>query len=178
MFKRPIRLARAAHKTGEMNQYERAYAKVLDDRLKAGEIAAYAFERYKLRLSTNCFYTPDFMVVRADGVLEFHEVKGFWEEDARVKIKVAADMFPHVFVAVTRPKTKAQREKTPWLYEYFTKEDKNAPAPQPAPQPAHRCRECAFFTYTSTRCTCLKWGTYTQGFDSCCEQFRPKPKEQ
>lgn len=122
MFKHPIRFARAAHKTGEMNQYERAYAKVLDDRLKAGEITAYAFERYKLRLSTNCFYTPDFMVVRADGVLEFHEVKGFWEEDARVKIKVAADMFPHVFVAVTRPKTKAQRELTPWLYEYFTKE--------------------------------------------------------
>lgn len=174
---RSLRFARAAHKTGEMNQYERAYAAVLEQRKLAGEITAYAFERYKLRLSTNCFYTPDFMVVRADGVLEFHEVKGFWEEDARVKIKVAADMFPHVFVAVTRPKTKAQREKTPWLYEYFTKEDKTEQQ-APAPQPAHRCGDCAFFTHNSMRCTCLKWGTYTGGLANCCEQFQPKQKEQ
>lgn len=166
--------ARVCHKTGEMNQYERAYAALLEKRKLAGEIQEYHFERYKLRLGQACYYTPDFAVVRADGVMEFHEVKGFWEEDARVKIKAAADQYPHVFVAVTRPKTKAQRELTPWVYEYFTKEDTTAPAGQTA----HHCEDCAFFTYNSMRCTCLKWGTYTGGLANCCEQFKPKPKEQ
>jgi len=32
--------------------------------------------------------------VLADGIVEFHEVKGHWEDDALVKIKVAAQTFP------------------------------------------------------------------------------------
>jgi hypothetical protein len=28
-----------------------------------------------------------------------HEVKGFWTDDARVKIKVAADLYPFRFIA-------------------------------------------------------------------------------
>ena len=35
-----------------------------------------------------------------DGALEMHEVKGHWMEDARVKMKVAADMYPFRFIAV------------------------------------------------------------------------------
>lgn len=175
MFKRPLRFARACHKTGEMNKYESAYAKVLDARLKAGEITAYAFERYKLRLGQACYYTPDFMVVRADGVMEFHEVKGFWEEDARVKIKAAADQYPHVFVAVTRPKTKAQRELTPWLYEYFTKEDKNAPAPQPADP--HICRECKYFDRNETL-PCINHRMIVGPYNEACNQFTPKSNNQ
>lgn len=115
--------ARACHKAGEMNRYESDYSALLETRKQNGEITAYFFERYKLKLGNNCYYTPDFMVVRADGVLEFHEVKGYWEEDARVKIKAAADMYPHIFVAVTRPSRKADRERNPWNYEYFTKEE-------------------------------------------------------
>ena len=45
------------------------------------------------------------MVVRPDGTLEFHEVKGFWRDDARVKIKTAADKFPFVFIAAKQTKT-------------------------------------------------------------------------
>ena len=36
----------------------------------------------------------------ADGALEAHEVKGYWQDDARAKIKIAADMCPLRFVAV------------------------------------------------------------------------------
>ena len=36
----------------------------------------------------------------ADGTLEVHEVKGHWVDDARVKIKVAADMYPFRFIAI------------------------------------------------------------------------------
>ena len=31
--------------------------------------------------------------------MEMHEVKGFWQDDARVKIKVAAQMYPFRFLA-------------------------------------------------------------------------------
>ncbi len=112
--------ARAAHKRGEMNKTEAAYAALLADRQKAGEILDYWFEAVKLNLAPglSCTYTPDFMVQRSDGVIEMHEVKGYWEDDARVKVKVAASKYPFVFVAVTRPSARAG-----WRYEQFTKEE-------------------------------------------------------
>jgi hypothetical protein len=36
----------------------------------------------------------------ADGTMELHEVKGHWTDDARVKIKVAAEMYPFQFQAI------------------------------------------------------------------------------
>lgn len=163
--------ARACHKAGEMNRYESDYSALLETRKQAGEITAYYFERYKLKLGNNCYYTPDFMVVRADGVLEFHEVKGYWEEDARVKIKAAADQYPHIFVAVTRPSRKADRERTPWIYEYFTKEDKKAPAPQPAGQ--HICRDCKYFDWYETF-PCMNHRKIVGPYNDACDQFTPK----
>lgn len=87
-------------KVGAMNQTEAAYARMLELRKAAGEVAWYKFEGLKFRLADNTFYTPDFTVQLADGALEAHEVKGYWQEDARAKIKIAADMYPLRFVAV------------------------------------------------------------------------------
>lgn len=97
-------------KTGERNKSEAEYEKYLRQRAVAGEVIWYRFEGLKLRLADNTFYTPDFAVMLADGSLEVHEVKGFWEDDARVKIKVAAEMHPYEFIAVTRVKGE-------WKYE-------------------------------------------------------------
>lgn len=111
--------ARAARTVSGLNKLEQEYyAHLL--RLKAnGEIADCMPQPLKLNLAPGlaCTYTPDFLVIRTDGVLEFHETKGYWQDDARVKIKVAAAKFPFIFVAVTKP-----RKSTPWQYEYFTKE--------------------------------------------------------
>lgn len=98
------------HKSGEMNKTEAAYAARLESLKLAGEIADYRFECLKLRLADNTFYTPDFMVLRPDGAFEVHEVKGHWEDDARVKIKVAAAQFPFNFVAVKKTKNGWDRE--------------------------------------------------------------------
>ena len=87
-------------KVGAMNKTEAAYAAMLDQRRTAGEVAWYKFEGLKFRLADNTFYTPDFAVMLAGGALEAHEVKGFWQDDARAKIKIAADMYPLRFVAV------------------------------------------------------------------------------
>jgi len=89
-------------KAGQMNKTEQQYADMLELRKKAGEIAWYAFEGVKLRLADKTFYTPDFAVMLADGQMEMHEVKGFWQDDARVKIKVAAEMYPFRFFAIKK----------------------------------------------------------------------------
>ena len=89
-------------RVGQQNATEREYGDVLRLRQAAGEVAWYRFEGLKLRLADNTFYTPDFAVMLADGSLECHEVKGHWQDDARVKIKVAAEMYPMRFRAVRR----------------------------------------------------------------------------
>lgn len=88
-------------KTGERNKTEVAYEEgVLRPAMSAGEIVWFRFEGLKLRLADKTFYTPDYAVMRSDGAIECHEVKGFWADDARVKIKVAADQYPFRFIAV------------------------------------------------------------------------------
>jgi hypothetical protein len=95
-----------------MNKTEEAYAQHLELGRRMGEIAWYAFEPIKFRLAANTFYTPDFLVMMADGQLEVHECKGFWEDDARVKIKVAASLYPLAFIA-------AKKVKGGWEFETF-----------------------------------------------------------
>ena len=87
-------------KSGKMNNAEFAYSKTLELRKMAGKILWYSFEGITLRLADRTTYTPDFVVMLANGELEMHEVKGFWTDDAKVKIKVAAEKFPFRFVAV------------------------------------------------------------------------------
>jgi len=93
-------------KSGEMNATEKAYSAFLEAKQQTGLVGWFKFEGLKLRLADNTFYTPDFAVMAADGVLECHEVKGFWTDDARVKIKVAASMYPFRFKAVKKQPAK------------------------------------------------------------------------
>ncbi|MEQ7870728.1 hypothetical protein V6R97_08745 [Chromohalobacter salexigens] len=109
-------LALGRMKAGRMNQTEAAYARLLESQKQAGDIVWYAFEGMTFKLADNTRYTPDFNVMRADGLMEIHEVKGFWRDDGRVKIKVAAEMFPFRFIAV---KKCAQKDGGGWEREIF-----------------------------------------------------------
>ena len=89
-----------------MNKGETLYAGHLEALRAAGVIAGWWFELLSIRLADNTHYRPDFLVMRADGTLEIHEVKGrkkgkdgkadtFWaEEDAWLKLKVVAEHSP------------------------------------------------------------------------------------
>ena len=103
-------------KTGQQNKTEAAYGEVLRLRQIAGDVAWYRFEGIKLRLADNTFYTPDYAVMLSNGEMELHEVKGFWIDDARVKIKIASEMYPFRFAAVMARKKK---EGGGWAYEWF-----------------------------------------------------------
>ena len=102
--------------SGTMNKTEALYAEHLDGLLHHNVIAWYKFEGVKLRLADGCFYTPDFAVMLHDGQLEMREVKGYWLEDARVKIKVAAALYPFRFIGVTAQSKKAGGG---WAVEVF-----------------------------------------------------------
>lgn len=97
-------------KKGTMNKTEVEYAKILDVRKFAGEIEWYAFEGITFRLAANTRYTPDFVVMLAGGAMECHEVKGYWMDDARAKIKIAADLFPFRFIALKKVKKEFVQE--------------------------------------------------------------------
>ncbi|OBU84572.1 hypothetical protein MY55_21310 [Chromobacterium subtsugae] len=103
-------------KAGAMNKTEEAYENHLAQRKQAGEVAWYRFEGVKLRLADNTFYSPDFAVMLANGQMEMHEVKGHWQDDARAKIKIAADQYPFRFIAV---KVQAKRDGGGWAVEEF-----------------------------------------------------------
>lgn len=100
----------APKKAGQrgMNSWEADYAA----RLAADPTVAWSgYEPMRLRLAKSTGYTPDFIVVRTTGEIEAHEVKGFWRDDARVKLKVAAEQYSFIKFFVCR------RLKGQWFVE-------------------------------------------------------------
>ena len=95
-----------------MNKTEQQYGEHLEMMRLASEILDYRYEPMNLRLASNTYYRPDFLVIFPTH-FEIHEVKGFWQDDARVKIKVAAEQFPWFqFIAV-------KKGNKGWEYERF-----------------------------------------------------------
>jgi hypothetical protein len=95
---------------GTMNDTETRYAAYLDQLKLAGEVLWWRFEPCKLLLAPQTSLTPDFMLLLADGALEMHDVKGakaIYTDDAKVKMKIAAQEYPFAFrVVYPVPKSK------------------------------------------------------------------------
>ncbi len=91
-------------RTGERNKQEAEYEQRLELLRRANEISWYKFEGLKFRLADKTFYTPDFVVMQNTGLIELHEVKGFMQDDANVKIKVVAELYPFVFKVARKVK--------------------------------------------------------------------------
>lgn len=54
------------------------------------------YEAATFRLAGNCTFTPDFMLILPDNQVVFAETKGVFErEDSRIKLKFAAERYPH-----------------------------------------------------------------------------------
>lgn len=88
-------IAKGLVKAPKMNKTEAAYGQLLEAMRRAGTVAAYWFEGVTLKLADDTRWTPDYFVLLPDGTCELHEVKGnFFRDDARVKTRVAARMYP------------------------------------------------------------------------------------
>lgn len=94
-----------------MNKTERKRAIELEALKRDGGIREWWYEKITLKLADDCRYTPDFAIVENDGRLVFEEIKGFWRDDAKVKIKVAAAQFPSTFAAMRLEKGQWKREE-------------------------------------------------------------------
>jgi len=99
---------------GQMNKLERRYFDTLTMRKAQGEILDFWYEPVTFKLAFDTRYTPDFMIMFPTGLIAFHETKGFWEEDAKIKIKCAADKFPFIFTGV-------KWVSGGWSYENFSR---------------------------------------------------------
>ncbi|HEX7906244.1 MAG TPA: DUF1064 domain-containing protein [Chitinophagaceae bacterium] len=97
---KPVSFALGRLKAGNMNKTEAAYSQHLQNLQKSGEVIWFEFEPINLKLADKCFYRVDFLVMTKTRHLECHEVKGFWTDDALVKIKTAAAKFPFRFISV------------------------------------------------------------------------------
>lgn len=81
---------------GTMNAWEKEHARTLFDRHQADEISGYYYERFRFEIGHRCLYIPDFVILHSNGTFGAEEVKGFMRDDANVKIKVAARMYPQI----------------------------------------------------------------------------------
>lgn len=91
------------HEKGDRNKLEAKYEAHLAILKAAGEIYDFDFEPEKFRLANAgdaCYLTPDFRVLLNDGTVEFHDTKGFMEEDANIKIKWFVQQHPYPLVIV------------------------------------------------------------------------------
>lgn len=98
-----------------MNALEQRFAtEYLEPLRMAGELQWWDFEPMRFRIGGSAFYRPDFVVVDGIGQVLAYETKGHWREAARVRIRVASDLFPWIrFVAVTLDENGA------WRFEQF-----------------------------------------------------------
>ena len=103
-------------KLENINGLEMKYARYLQARLMRGEILWWSFQGMTLKLATDTKYTPDFVVMLPDFSIELHETKGFWRDDAKVKIKVASELFPFKFIAITE---KRKKDGGGWKFEEY-----------------------------------------------------------
>jgi hypothetical protein len=99
------------HVAGVMNKTEADFEQTFLLRKPHG------FEEITLKLAPDTRYTPDFWEMDDDDVLAFDEVKGFWRDDAKVKIKMAAKLFPQFRFRAWR------RKRGVWAREHFGPED-------------------------------------------------------
>jgi hypothetical protein len=107
-----------------MNATERRY---YEQRIRPREITRevlwWAFEPWGLRLGEKCSYSPDFVLLVADGSIECHEVKAGWrssngqvgQEASRVRLRAAASRFPFLIFVCAAEKPK--REGHGWVVE-------------------------------------------------------------
>lgn len=88
----------------KLNKTERSFLDLLREREQRGIIEQIGVQDMTLKLADDCRYTPDFRAV-VDRRLTFYETKGFFRDDAKVKLKVAARQFRWArFVLVTKEK--------------------------------------------------------------------------
>lgn len=91
----------------KLNKTERAY----HQHLVCMNYQWLGVQNITLKLANDCRLTPDFAYLDKDGHLVMIDVKGFQREDALIKMKVAARMFPWIRFAIVK------KDASGWNYK-------------------------------------------------------------
>lgn len=98
---------------------EEKFARLLESQRLASEIQGWKYEPMRLNLGGGAWYKPDFEVIELDHTITLFEVKGFWRQAGRVRIKVAAANYPEFrFVGV-------RWIKGAWEFEEFSADEED-----------------------------------------------------
>lgn len=95
---------------GGLNSTEAAFKAHLEAKHAGASRKIIGSQNITIRLANGVRYTPDFNVTdrSGDALPEFFEVKGYMRDDAAVKLKVAAALYPQfIFFLVTKRAKKA-----------------------------------------------------------------------
>ena len=81
----------------KMTKIEEDFSWLLEMQKREGRIKYWGYEKIKLYLGDNCWFTPDFMLKLHDDSLKLIEVKGahIWE-DSIIKFKTACEQYPFI----------------------------------------------------------------------------------
>ena len=103
-----------------MNKTEKAFSRLLNEAIRQGLIESWIFQGMYFRMAKNTFHHPDFspvIVLEPFRHIAIFEVKGHWEDDARVKWKTVAAMHPwSQWYAVQKIR---EKEDGGWLVERY-----------------------------------------------------------
>lgn len=84
------------------SKWEMQYAAHLELQVSVKLVTGWEYEPDTLVCAGGTKYTPDFKVTLSSGAIEYHEVKGFWRTQDRVRMREAAAVSPYPIVLVSR----------------------------------------------------------------------------
>jgi predicted nucleic acid-binding Zn ribbon protein len=93
------------------SSWEANWARYLNWLQRLGEVSSWQFEPETFEFPVKRgarFYTPDFRVVRPDGSVEYHEVKGWMDQKSATKLKRMEKYHPHVKIILIDKETYRQ----------------------------------------------------------------------
>jgi len=100
------------------SRWEANYARYLNTLLASGEILKWEYEPETFQFPVkrgNKHYTPDFKVTLPDGSIEYHEVKGWYDSDSKIKIRRMA--LHHKNIKIVLIDAAAYKELAKRVYE-------------------------------------------------------------
>lgn len=103
-WKRNKQLPELTVKEGKIyfrSKTEANWARWLDFQLHSGELANWLYEPVQFRFGVfrrNNFYKPDFLLINKDGTYIFHEVKGWMDNDSKVRMNRMKRFYPEINV--------------------------------------------------------------------------------
>jgi len=85
----PLYKVLAQDRPDTMNKLEKAW---YDHLIRTTDYLIFS-QALKLRMADKTWYTPDFFCLCPDGIVRIFETKGFFRDDAAVKLKTTAEMY-------------------------------------------------------------------------------------